>query len=346
MANTGQYIPGRDDKVEVKRFENGKAYIVAGYYAKNGGGIIGSEYNGVVVLDPDLVNVIVDGIMHNTNSGYRSQMVDKIMAMPWEEFRDFCVSHDRYRENSLNPSDKTPPEPNYTMQAIAGLDIPDNGKDIRLPVTKSLMENPEVIENKKYFNCKTRSEMVRFLTNHEKHSESNYGSSYFSWNIKIHSFDNSGKSDYETDPALDEKWQQYLEEKDEEIFWTACSDLIDNFKETAAIIDANGNFHAEENTSAEFEVVGRSGGHMILKGWEQQEGCSFDARSLSFDSPSDLAGKLDEMTDEEIASLYHIIASLDAQLSSESTKQMIENQYSFERYSWEQDLKSGQNPAN
>jgi hypothetical protein len=100
MKNIGQYA-----MVSYERTLDfgGRKFCVALYGAYNAFGLIGSEKNGICVLDLDRTSVVLDG--HSPeDSGYygpsEAQVVEweRICSMSQEEFFMFCNGHQNLRE--------------------------------------------------------------------------------------------------------------------------------------------------------------------------------------------------------------------------------------------------------
>ena len=86
-----------------RTFPNGRKFRLLMYRAFSALGLIGSECNGICVLDEDKMAVLADE-MEQTDSGYsvptKAQMdLFKRMAesMSWEEFRDLINGSRRHR---------------------------------------------------------------------------------------------------------------------------------------------------------------------------------------------------------------------------------------------------------
>lgn len=74
------------------------------YQAYNAYGLIGSEYNGVAILDEDRKQVLCDEIAHQTTgwfgaNPYQIKMADELIGMSWEDFKQFVNANERRRYN-------------------------------------------------------------------------------------------------------------------------------------------------------------------------------------------------------------------------------------------------------
>jgi hypothetical protein len=335
---TGQYVVGPGEKAEIKRFENGKSYLVVPYYALNAGGIIGSEYNGVSIIDVDRHGVVTDRLVYNQSPEKRLDMVNKIMAMDWSEFANLCTTSKKYRGgfSDLENPENGPGEPNLTNQIMAGIDVQKNDeKDIRLDVSKKQEENAD----SEFFKCKTRSEMMTYLLRHSFHHIDNmYSPLAFSWDIKVYNFNETGdlgeENHYNINKDRNEEWAEYLKEN-ENIFYQACSDALSVF--TDYRIDKSLSWRPlgvddtpQEFCDLEFSVTGRSGGHLVLTDWD-------GPGKITFNDRQEICDFIEELDDEKIAYLYHIVASVDASTTDQMIKNAMGHAYHYIRNNWEEE---------
>ena len=103
-ANTvGPYMGiSRDETVTFKTDDGPRTFRLLLSGAYNAMGLIGSEVNGIVVLDEDKMNVLADCIWPESTGYYGpsdSQQVafDMMKAMTWEEFRQTINKCERNR---------------------------------------------------------------------------------------------------------------------------------------------------------------------------------------------------------------------------------------------------------
>ena len=106
--NLGPYTGVQFDKIVKFQFNGGgrrvtRTFRVITYQAYNAMGLIGSECNGICILDDDHLLVVLDEHAR-ANTGWfgvsRRQVEEfnKITTkMSWNEFRDFCDNHPRSR---------------------------------------------------------------------------------------------------------------------------------------------------------------------------------------------------------------------------------------------------------
>jgi hypothetical protein len=101
------YADGALRKLTLKRDGDGDRHftlLISGAY--NAMGLIGSEYNGIVVLDDDHLQVVLDQHM-KADSGYygpTNKQIDeweRILKMNYDEFIKLCREHPRTRTPNL-----------------------------------------------------------------------------------------------------------------------------------------------------------------------------------------------------------------------------------------------------
>jgi len=100
LSNFGPYT-GLDRKEQVK-FLNGRTFTLILYRAFNACGLIGTEYNGIGVMDDDERKVLVDNHAVVSSGFYGATPkqwleFDRIKTLDWEGFRAFVNGHKRSR---------------------------------------------------------------------------------------------------------------------------------------------------------------------------------------------------------------------------------------------------------
>jgi hypothetical protein len=347
----GQYVPGVDkeqgeqDTVGVKRFSNGKAYIVVGYYALNAGGIIGSEYNGIAVIDSSEQRVVFDGHLPNSSIAIRNAWIQNLLSdtVDWAKFAKICTGMKRYRGGflDLNHPENGPGPVDHVAQMQAGVDEPKaDGPDIRLPISRDI---PQGDGSKYDFPCATREQMTDHLINHAYHTEGHAtASGYLSWNIKPGCFDDSGHYDgVDVDTKRDSEWQKYLQsDEGHEVFDEACESGLRAFMEGEYQVACGGGADAQAPAmleGAEFSTTGRSGGHLILTGWAGP-GTGSHGRNgnLRFNDRRAVGDFAESLSDAELAGFYHLVASLDDSLTTANINAEMAYQYADYREQWEE----------
>lgn len=97
----GPFMGVQDDCILT--FPNGRSFRLVTYQAYNAQGLIGSESNGIAVLDEDAQRVVVDEIARQT-SGYfgvsAQQKAEwtRLTDLSWPAFRKFVNSQPRLRK--------------------------------------------------------------------------------------------------------------------------------------------------------------------------------------------------------------------------------------------------------
>ncbi len=92
----------RDKKISFKAGRKSRDFRVIIFGAYDAFGLIGSEFNGIAVLDENERSVLCDRISCES-SGYfgpsRAQLAefDRLIGLDWSEFRSFINGHDRTR---------------------------------------------------------------------------------------------------------------------------------------------------------------------------------------------------------------------------------------------------------
>ena len=87
---------------KVKKFRNGRAFRILVYQAYNAFGLIGSECNGVAILDENKKSVVCDEI-EKQSTGYfgaserQMKVAATIASMDWVQFRIFVNDCPRLR---------------------------------------------------------------------------------------------------------------------------------------------------------------------------------------------------------------------------------------------------------
>lgn len=293
--------------------------LIAGAY---NAGIIGSEHNGIAVLDEDFGNIVLDQHIR-ISSGYlgpsREQKAefDRVMAMSWDEFRSFMHSHPRYRQGT----------------------VPDIGKkqplDIAKPADREIFptSSPLRKEDSPYLAPLTRRrEIIQFLVNHEFHRVDGPHSPFaLSWNIKVGGFDSSGKHEgFTPDTQFDERWNNYVSTNDA-LFWEEATDAISVY--------TGGDYTMYEGNpsgSFKFATTGRSGGHMILTEF-------YGSKDVRWAHQKDAEFWFDELKDDDLVALYRLIDQLDVDLKHPERE--MEYRYAFHRQQMEEQWSSEARPA-
>ena len=98
--NIGPYT-GIQYDVELN-FGKGKVFRAITYQAYNALGLIGSEHNGIAILDETKKSVLLDGYLQESTGWFgasKAQLsgVDTLAGYSWKTFREFVNGYDRTR---------------------------------------------------------------------------------------------------------------------------------------------------------------------------------------------------------------------------------------------------------
>lgn len=99
-VKVGPYEYVRRD--EVRKFRNGRSFRVLLYGAYNAMGLIGSEYNGIAILDEDQKQVLADNIGKEASGYYgpsdaQKQKFEQVLKLSWQDFRTLVNTSGRNR---------------------------------------------------------------------------------------------------------------------------------------------------------------------------------------------------------------------------------------------------------
>lgn len=302
-----------DDALGEKSF-GGRLFkiVIAGAFDA---GIVGSECNGIVILDENNESVVLDEHFkevsgYNGPSARQKAEFKRIMDMDWPEFSKFCRENPRFRENS--GSDFHKPKPDKFTPPVDRVIYPANVKQ-------------EGEEN--WFPLDSRREMIEFILQHDfRPAQKGTRLHSLAWNIKVRDFDfteNPESAGTTPDPKLDEEWASYAE-NNASLFWEACEGATANYVE--------GEFStpfADDLGDYGFAVSGRNRGWLVLTFCE---GIS----PISWETLKDVKSQLHSLSDEDLIKMYRLVASVDRNTSPEALIEEMGRQYSFLREDWEE----------
>lgn len=288
-----------------KAFAGGRDFkiVIAGAF---NAGIIGSEHNGIVVLDETYSNVVLDQHVRE-DSGYfgpsARQMAEaeRIMAMDWAEFSKFCREHPRYRQGSM--PDAFQAEPNRVKPEEDRIIFPASAKDRKCPYEMPL---------------ESRREIIDFLISHQMHRiDGSYSNWAIAWNIKVGLFDTSGKhqDDVKVDPQFDERWESYVQANGE-MFYEEAADALSQYLDGTYCT-----YNGDDEGAYKFNVTGRSGGWLVLT--------EMDGTRLEWDSQGAMKEGLKEMDDADLVKLYTVVAHVDKDVANPSA--VMSERYAYRR---------------
>lgn len=316
-------------------FGEGRTFSVVLSSAYNAGGLIGSEVNGIVVFDEDHASVVLDRHMLASVCPSQDQVKEfqRIAAITdWKEFTGFLRSNRRYRDGSVPDIDAdkpdSPDEAALVFKAIGDRSAGSLGGPEILPANLVTAHNDASLPYA--FPDRTRLDIVKALAGHTMHGE-RYSGSHLAWNIKVGSFDTSGKHpDYNNDPAYDALWDAVVEkDADGSMFYQAAEDALSYY------VDGNATaYGSEEHGKFEFGTQGRSGGWLVLT--------KFDGAKLSWPSQRDMIQDLLEMDENDLVDLYAGVKTFDATIDP---KRDMAYQYAAIRSSREEEWKESPETA-
>lgn len=308
-----------DGAMAEKTFEGGRTFIVVIAGAYNAG-IIGSEHNGIAILDKDHGQVVLDQHLI-TGSGYsgpsRDQQLEfqRIMKLDWAGFRDFMRDHPRFRPNSV---------PDIRMDKP--IEIAPIADRLIFPAADRNPESPYKAP------LQNRREIIEFIASHSFHKvDGPYSPSGLAWNIKVGGFDSTGKHEgFEPDPAFNDRWDEYVSTNDA-LFWQEASDAVEFY--------TGGNYTMYEGSpdgAFEFRTAGRSGGWLVLTKF-------FDRKDVAWENSKEVEAWLDELGDEELVSLYRLVDQLDTDLADPGKE--MQYRYASRRQAMEEEWSNEARPA-
>lgn len=100
LSRIGPYVNVQGDYI--KRFKNGRRFRIAIYGAFDAYGLIGSEKNGILVLDEDNKQVLCDEISKEDSGYFGATQAQRntyynLKMMKWAAFKQFINDHKRSR---------------------------------------------------------------------------------------------------------------------------------------------------------------------------------------------------------------------------------------------------------
>ncbi len=274
-------------------------------------GIIGSEYNGVAVLDEDNREVVFDRGGRSYDVPSQRQLAKELMAADWPAFCDLLKAQPRLRSNVVPDIGHAAPGYVYPMAAEDDWMLIEQTREGR-------EDDPIVYQSQK------RSEIIKELINHTMHAE-RYSPARLAWDIKVHSFDTDGKSaDYPGNPRFDARWKKEVE-ADDQIFYEACSDATSMFRN-----DEYTTYPGDDQGDYKFEMEGRSGGWLVL---DEVAGIG----KLAWSSQTEMEDALLALDASQLTKLYRVVVNLDHDLTTAKIDREMAYQYSFRRKQLEEE---------
>jgi len=320
----GSYLHADGAKRTKKHGDRTFTVLIAGAYDA---GIVGPEHNGIVVIDEDNRNIVLDQHCQES-SGYfgpsprQLAELDRVMQMEWKEFAAFIKSNSRYRQGSVPDIDMNVPDP--VVEIEDRVIYPKEGREETGPYMEALEGRKEIIE---------------YLTNHQMHQlDGPYSRYCLAWNIKVSgSFDTSGKNageEFDPDPAFDARWEEYVQ-TDGDLFWELADSATRHFTDKEYTL-----YPGINQGAYDFAKTGRSGGWLILTEFD-----GLKVNRLSWESMSEFEDWLQDLTDERLVHLYRLVNQLDYDLSKDRINEEMAYQYAFARENKEEEWAQEQRPA-
>lgn len=304
----GPYHYASENDIFEKKFGD-RTFTVVLSNAYNAGGIIGSEYNGIAILDENNRQVVLDRQVEDRGflGENRRAEFESIRDMTWEQFTKYVRKSPRYRGGISDIDNGTAPDAGDILDLWISKGRVENpsGPDLRT----ELMKKANATNESDYsYPDATREEMIVALARHEGYypMNSNNGGYVLAWDIKVHgNFSASKAEGFNFDKAFDERWEKF-EQTNEEVFWDACSDALYAFTE--------GHYqpHADEDVKAKFYTNGRQNGHLVLSDWNGEKPSGWASCPMAFSNREDFIGWLKELSNDDLVSLYGLVRSVDA----------------------------------
>ncbi|TLX17045.1 hypothetical protein [Rhizobium sp. MHM7A] len=305
--NKGPYQYGSENDIFEKKFGD-RTFTVVLSNAYNAGGIIGSEYNGIAILDENFRQVVLDRQLENRGflgSDARKEF-DSIKDMTWEQFTQYVRKSPRYRGGIDDIDRGTKPNAGDILDLWISKGKVENptGPDLRTEVMKSANANDQTDYS---YPDATRDEMIVALARHEGYypMNSNNGGFVLAWDIKVRGDCSASKAEgFKFNEAFNERWKKF-EESDSDVFFEACSDALWHFTE--------GNYepHSDEDIRAKFYTNGRQGGHLVLSEWNGAKPKGWATCPMAFDNREHFISWLKELPDNDLVALYGLVRSVD-----------------------------------
>ncbi|KAF1702922.1 hypothetical protein [Pseudoxanthomonas kaohsiungensis] len=284
-------------------------------------GIVGSEYNGTVLLDVDNRTVIFDKAGKPYDLIGHRALVDEFAKADWTTFTALVIE----QKSKLQPGarsgylvDGHEAEPAYVFPMPADEDW---------QVMDVTREGPE--DDPYTYPAQKRSEIIAELITHAVHRAGPYDPFRLAWNIKVYDFDTSGKGvpDYEADPQFDKQWEAYLAEHGDQAFYRAQAGALSAYVEGDYTI-----FPGQMQGEISLGVEGRSGGWMVLA--EIKE-----LGKLQWSGQGEMEESLKELSADELKTLYKVVRNLDRDLTRARCAAEMAYQFAYIRDGEEEDWK-------
>lgn len=305
--NKDRYHYASENDIFEKKFGD-RTFTVVLSNAYNAGGIIGSEYNGIAILDENNHKVVLDRQLENRGffGADAQKEFESIKDMTWEQFTQYVRKAPRYRGGIDDIDNGTAPDVGdiVDLWISKGKVESPTGPDLR---TEAMKEANATDETEYSYPDATREEMIVALARHNGYfpMNSNNGGYVISWDIKVRGNVSASQAEgFEFDKAFDERWKNFSE-TDEHVFYQACSEALWSFTE------GHYQAHADEDVKAKFYTNGRQGGHLVLADWNGEKPKGWASCPMAFDNREHFISWLKELPDNDLVALYALVRSVD-----------------------------------
>lgn len=287
---TGPYVHGADCWTRTFTQPDGagkrtfKILVSTAYDA----GIVGSEYNGVVVLDEDHLRVVTDKVLCGHELLIQQTFARELLAADWETFAQLVRDTPRFRAPLPEFSGASPDwvQPDIELDNWPVMDVTSTPDGVTYP-------------------AQSRLDVINELGSHTVHRDGPYGAWRLAWNIKLNrSIDTLGSEylhDFGLSPAFNSRWQAKLED-DGSLHDRAREEALEGFLEQFST------YPGSDQGRHALGTEGRSGGWLVL---DKIDGLG----PLTFSCKADFVETLKEMRADELCALYRTVRTLDHQLS-------------------------------
>ncbi|WP_173050322.1 hypothetical protein [Bosea sp. ANAM02] len=302
MPKIGNYHYS-DGNIARLTFGIDRAITIVQYDAFEAMGLIGSEVNGIAVLDDDNVSVVIDRHMIAARKSAQIEEFERIKAMPWSQLSLFLRTHPRLFPGTADDllTGREPARGDLINQARTHRDVTfAPAADIR---TQAMLDENAKPDRAYAWPASGRSEVISFLCKHGSHSTNGAFGYALGWDIKATDFDGTGTThEFTPDPAFSTLWKALIE-KDEHLFWDICAEAVSPYVDGQAQ-----SWPGDDEGDWSFRTEGRSGGWLVLSKWRDHR--------MEFSSAQGLRSFLDDLPDAELVDLYKGIVCFDSDLAN------------------------------
>lgn len=311
-------------------FDGGRSMILVAASALNAGGMIGPEYNGLVVIDSDNNSIVLERHLPESSgskgpSRRQAAEFERVGGMTeWRDFTAWLKSAPGFKGGVPDIDEAFPTIPTVAavvLKAARDRTVPGlPGEDILPATLREAHDNPG---NGYEYPLRTRLDMAAFIAGHTSYRE-RHRDTHLAWNIKVRGADMSGKvegGEALIDPAFDELWAAHAEARYDELFWNACRDGIREYVEGEATT-----YPGSDQGDFAFETRGRTGGYLVLTEWR--------GNNMGFGGHDELVDILLGMEPSDLAALYGAIVCFDKDIQPE---RVFADNMAFQREKAEED---------